>query len=171
MSSQKKIIDEKYTLDYWNNFSDNTKNVLTAKQIINYIVLIAIIIQSIGYFLTPNDFLIWNVLTFIVATNLGAVLLAIQAQRAADQIRDMYSEAFDGDFYHTLFVVSSFKNSLIEAAEREGNHIEEEISGLSEDLYGVFKGYLQAFNEHQLKDVEVIEKKEFGDIDEEELFN
>ena len=171
MSSQKKISDEKYTLKYWNNFSNNTKNFITAKQIINYIVLIAIIIQSIGYFLTPNDFLIWNVLTFIVATNLGAVLLAIQAQRAADQIRDMYSEAFDGDFYHTLYVVSSFKNSLIEAAEREGNRIEEEISELSEDLYGVFKGYLQAFNEHQLKDIEVIEKKEFEDIDEGDLFN
>jgi len=171
LSSQKKISDEKYTLKYWNNFSNNTKNFITAKQIINYIVLIAIIIQSIGYFLTPNDFLIWNVLTFIVATNLGAVLLAIQAQRAADQIRDMYSEAFDGDFYHTLYVVSSFKNSLIEAAEREGNRIEEEISELSEDLYGVFKGYLQAFNEHQLKDIEVIEKKEFEDIDEGDLFN
>ena len=73
MSSQKKLIDEKYTLDYWNNFASSTKDFITARQIINYIVLIAVIIQSIGYFLTPNDFLIWNVLTFIVATNLGAV--------------------------------------------------------------------------------------------------
>ena len=171
MSSQRKVIDEKHSLEYWNNFASSTKDFITARQIINYIILIAIIIQSIGYFITPNNFLIWNVLTFIVATNLGAVLLAIQAQRAADQIRDMYSEAFDGDFYHTLYVVSSFKNSLIKAAEREGNHIDEEISELSEDLYGVFKGYLQAFNEHQLKDVDVIEKKEFKDIDMEDLFN
>lgn len=171
MSSQKKLIDEKYTLDYWNNFASSTKDFITARQIINYIVLIAIIIQSIGYFLTPNDFLIWNVLTFIVATNLGAVLLAIQAQRAADQIRDMYTEAFDGDFYHTLYVVSCFKNALIEAASREGNNIDDEIKEVSGDLYGVFKGYLKAFNEHQLKDINVIEKKEFGDVDEGDLFN
>jgi len=161
LSSQKKLNDEKYTLDYWNNFASSTKEFITARQIINYIVLIAIIIQSIGFFLTPNDFLIWNVLTFIVATNLGAVLLAIQAQRAADQIRDMYTEAFDGDFYHTLY----------EAASREGNNIDDEIKEVSGGLYGVFKGYLKAFNEHQLKDIDVIEKKEFGDVDEGDLFN
>ncbi len=171
MSSQKKVFDEKSTLEYWNNFASSTKEFITARQIVNYIVLIAIIIQSIGYFLTPNDFLIWNVLTFIVATNLGAVLLAIQAQRAADQIRDMYTEAFDGDFYHTLYVVSCFKNSLIEEAEKEGNIIDEEIRELSGDMYGVFKGYLKAFNEHRLKDIELIERKEFNDVNEDDLFN
>lgn len=171
MSSQREIIDEKYTLEYWDNFSDNTKNFLTARQIITYVTVIAIIIQSIGYFLTPNEFLIWNVLTFIVATNLGAVLLAIQAQRTAEQIRDMYYEAFDGDFYHTLYILSSFKNSLIEAGKKEGNDIEKEISELSEDLYGVFKGYLKAFNEHQFKDIELIENKEFDNVNEDELFN
>lgn len=171
MSSQRKIIDKKYTLEYWDNFSDNTKNFLTARQIITYVTVIAIIIQSIGYFLTPNEFLIWNVLTFIVATNLGAVLLAIQAQRTAEQIRDMYYEAFDGDFYHTLYILSSFKNSLIEAGKKEGNDIENEISELSGDLYGVFKGYLKAFNEHQFKDIELIENKEFNNVNEDELFN
>jgi len=171
LSSQRKIIDKKYTLEYWDNFSDNTKNFLTARQIITYVTVIAIIIQSIGYFLTPNEFLIWNVLTFIVATNLGAVLLAIQAQRTAEQIRDMYYEAFDGDFYHTLYILSSFKNSLIEAGKKEGNDIENEISELSGDLYGVFKGYLKAFNEHQFKDIELIENKEFNNVNEDELFN
>ena len=61
----------------------------------------------------------WNALTFIIATNLGAVVLAILAQKSADDIRAMYKVAFNADFYHTLHILTSMKIAIEREAERE----------------------------------------------------
>ena len=169
MSSQKKNVD-KINVEYWNDFASKTGRFITARQITLYIIIIAAIVQTIGFFITPSNWLIWNALTFIVATNLGAVLLAIHAQKSADDIRDMYNGAFNADFYHTLFLMSNMKNSILEKAERDGKSLEDELGELNEGVYGAFKGYLEAFNEYQKAEVPYVSKKEFQDLDDEELF-
>jgi len=160
-----------YSKQYWDDFADNTKEFITAKQIAMYILFIGIIVQSIGYFITPNEVMMWNALTFIVATNLGAVLLAIYAQRSADIIRDSYSAAFDGDFYHTLFLISNLKQSIGKSAEEQGRSVEEEVNSLGEDLYGLFKGYLEAFNQDMNTEPDTIEINEVNYDAEGDLFN
>ena len=138
---------EKYDLSYWKEIVDN-QDFITAKMMIIYIFVITVITQTIGFFIVPNEFLIWNALTFIVATNLGAVLLAIKAQKSAEDISERYNKAFNEDFYHTLFLLSQVKKAFSEQAGIEGHTLDEEVGELGQNLYGVVKGYLQTFNEH-----------------------
>ena len=171
MSLAKKSIDKKISRNYWVKFVDKSNSFITAKQIAFYVLIISGVIQTIGQFIEPSDWLIWNTLTFIVATNLGAVLLAIHAQKSADDIRDMYDQAFNADFYHTLYLMSKLKNSIADSAHEDGNTLEGELDALGGDVYGAFKGYLKTFNEHMNTEVEVVESKEFGDEGDDGLFN
>ena len=118
MSLQKD--NEKVGKEYWENFAENSSKFITAKQIIAYITIIGLLVQLIGMQLKPSDWLIWNAITFIIATNLGAVMLAVHAQKSADDIREMYKVAFNADFYHTLHILSTLKVSVEREAEREG---------------------------------------------------
>ena len=152
MSLAKKNTDERFDSSYWNNFANKSKTFITAKQITLYIFIIAISVQFIAQFITPSSWLNYQILAFIMATNLGAVLLAIHAQKSADDIKEMYGAAFNGDFYHTLFLLSNFKNKVAEQGEREGKNLEEEMDELGVDSYGVIKGYLQAFNKDMIVD-------------------
>jgi hypothetical protein len=141
--------DKKMTnRDYWVNFSDNSAKFLTAKQITAYILVIALCVQIIGLLITPTDLLIWNALTFIIATNLGAVILAIHAQKSADEIRDMYRVAFNADFYHTLHILTTLKIAIEREADREGISLQQEVDNLGMDSYSVIRGYMKSFSEH-----------------------
>jgi len=173
MSSQDK--NKMKGRDYWEDFATNSAQFLTAKQIASYIVVIALLVQIIGLLIEPNDWIIWNALTFIIATNLGAVVLAIHAQKSADEIRDMYKLAFNADFYHTLHILTTFKIAIEREADREGISLQQEVDNLGMDSYSVLRGYMKSFAEHyHLSENEV---KTEGDIstptyeDESELFN
>ena len=147
MSSEKQN-EGKMNRDYWDDFSKGSSEFITAKQITSYIVVIAITVQIIGAFITPSNWLIWNALTFIMATNLGAVILAIKAQDSADKIRTMYQEAFDADFYHTLHLMTTMKKSIEKEAMKEGISLTEEMDNLGADAYSVVRGYMKSFAEH-----------------------
>ena len=167
--------NEKFDKDYWVNFADNSVEFMTARRITTYIVSIAIIVQIIGTMIQPSEWLIWNALTFIIATNLGAVVLAIKAQHSADEIRVLYKTAFDADFYHTLALLSTVKTSIEREAEKEGISLKQEADALGVDAYHLVRGYMKSFNEHyHLSEKEtftegVIEAPEYES--EEELFS
>ena len=140
--------NEKVSKEYWENFAENSSKFITAKQIIFYITIIGLLIQLIGMQLNPSDWLIWNALTFIIATNLGAVVLAVLAQKSADDIRIMYKVAFNADFYHTLHILTSLKIAVEREAEREGVSLQKEVDSLGMDGYSVMRGYMKSFAEH-----------------------
>ena len=58
--------------------------------------------------------------TKIVVTNLGAVILAIMAQKTANDIGRMYREVFTADFYMTVESMTTFRSFLIEEARNDG---------------------------------------------------
>tara|TARA_Y100000361_G_C11141910_1_gene335632 strand:+ start:919 stop:1467 length:549 start_codon:yes stop_codon:yes gene_type:complete len=156
---------------YWDNFTQQTKDIFTWKKIVAIITIIAIFVQLLGMMIEPSNWLIWNLLTFIVATNLGAVVLAIIAQKTADDIKNLYQTAFDADLYHTLHIMSRFKNKFLSEVEKQGNDLEEELDELSPNLYSFFKGYLEVFNEQYKKEESEIVKRTYEDVDISELFN
>lgn len=139
---------ERVSKEYWESFAENSSKFITAKQIVIYITMIGLLIQLIGMQLKPSDWLIWNALTFIIATNLGAVVLAILAQKSADDIRAMYKVAFNADFYHTLHILTSLKIAIEREAEREGISLQKEVDSLGMDAYSVLRGYMKSFSEH-----------------------
>tara|TARA_Y100000996_G_C22555659_1_gene655411 strand:- start:3310 stop:3855 length:546 start_codon:yes stop_codon:yes gene_type:complete len=171
---QKKTEEEnldKDNFDYWDEFTSRSQKFLTARQITLTIVIIGLFVQFIGLMMTPTDWLIWQVLTFITATNLGAVVLAIHAQKSADEIRSLYQEGFNADLYHTLHIMSRFKNKFVSELEKQGNDLEEELDELTPNLYSFFKGYLEVFNEQYKKEEGEIVKRTYEDVDISELFN
>jgi len=164
--------EEKYDLSYWKEIVHD-RDFVTARMMILYIFAITLVTQTIGLLIQPNDFLIWNALTFIVATNLGAVLLAIKAQKSAEDISERYNRAFNEDFYHTLFIISQIKRSFSEQAGLDGKTLDEEVNDLGENLYGVVRGYLETFNEHMKVQEGLVEEFEESQVEysEEELFD
>ena len=120
--------------------------------------------------ITPSNLLIWNALGFIIATNLGAVLLAIKAQLSAEEISNKTSEAFTADFYHTFHMLTGLKRKMAEKAEQEGRTLKEEIDELGDDLYDVVRGYLATYSVHKSYEVESIDKKDIDYDSVEELF-
>ena len=167
---ERKKNEDKYSLSYWQSFAEQTKNFMTWKRIAYVIGIIALIVQVIGLMITPDEWMIWNVLTFIVATNLGAVLLAIHAQKTADEIKVLYQSAFDADFYHTIYLFSRFKEGFVNAAETEGNTVLEEIDDLTPQLYTLFKGYLETFQNHYENPIADSENEESDYGSDDELF-
>ena len=83
-----------------------------------------------------------------MATNLGAVVLAIIAQKTADDIKRLYQTAFDADFYHSLHLISVIKNSISESAEKDDSDLVSKINEMSPQLYTLAKGYLETFEQH-----------------------
>jgi len=160
----------KYDKYYWDEFVDKSNNFITARQIALMIFGIAISVQAIGGMLQPSDWLIWNALTFIVATNLGAVLLAIQAQNSADNIRDMYRSAFDADFYQSLFLFSQLKRTIAENADKKGISLQNEIDSLGINLYEFAEGYLEVFKNDKNTTIDTNDKQEVSFENEDELF-
>jgi hypothetical protein len=161
-------------LNYWIDFTQQTKDIFTWKKIVAIITIIAIMVQIVGMTIEPSNWLIWNLLTFIVATNLGAVVLAIIAQKTADDIKKLYQTAFDADFYHSLHLLSVVKNSMSDAAKKDDSDLVSKIDEMSPQIYVLIKGYLETFEQHYY------ETKDDGDDDEsktvkyddvEELFN
>ena len=140
--------NEKVSKEYWESFAENSSKFITAKQIIAYITIIGLLVQLIGMQIEPSEWLIWNALTFIIATNLGAVLLAVHAQKSADDIREMYKVAFNADFYHTLHILTTLKIAVEREADREGVSLQKEVDSLGMDGYSVMRGYMKSFAEH-----------------------
>ena len=169
--NQTNIPHDKDDYAYWEAFANKSQKFLNAKQITLTILVVGIIIQGIGLMLTPNDWLIWQVLTFITATNLGAVILAIHAQKSADEIKTLYQEGFNADLYHTLHILSRFKNKFIMEVEKQGNDLDEELDELTPNLYSFFKGYLEVFNKQYTTEDGDIIKRKYEDVDISELFN
>ena len=51
-----------------------TPHIVTSKQMVGIIVAIELVIQSIALLVSPTDWWIWQLLGFITATNLAAVV-------------------------------------------------------------------------------------------------
>ena len=162
---------DKDSYEYWETFTEQSQKFLSAKQITFTILIIALIVQVVGLMLNPTPWLVWQVMTFITATNLGAVVLAIHAQKSADDIKELYQEGFNADLYHTFHIMSKFKNSFLKEIEKQDSNLDEEVNELTPNLYSFIKGYLELFNNQYNADTENDAKRSFEDVDVSELFN
>ena len=91
-------------------------------------------------------------------------------KKTADEIKVLYQSAFDADFYHTIYLFSRFKEGFVNAAETEGNTVLEEIDDLTPQLYTLFKGYLETFQNHYENPIADSENEESDYGSDDELF-
>jgi len=141
------------------------------KQMVAILLGIALIVQLIAQFITPTSMVNYQLLAFITATNVGAVLLAILAQRSAEDIRDMYVKAFTPSFYATVSTISNLREIMVMEAEKDGKSLDEELEDLGPKLYGFFRAYVNSKNPEAVPEVPDIQVAENPAYDsEEELF-
>jgi hypothetical protein len=117
---------------------------ITAKQMVFIVVVIEILIQSFALLINPTAWWTWQLLGFITATNLGAVILAISAQNSADKIGTVYQKVFTPDFYYTVKLLTDFRAMIDDEAAKEGKDIQDELGEIAPKLYGLARKYLDA---------------------------
>jgi hypothetical protein len=162
--------DDKFDLSYWNDMVDDGERFTSAKTMIWYLLVIGVIVQLISFLFEPTTTLIWYALGFVIATNVGAVVLAVKAQFSAEGIGKKTSLAFNADFYHTIHLMTEMKKKFVEEAEKDGNSLKQEVDNMGEDIYSVMKGYLRTYNQHMNSEIEMVESKDIQYDKEEDLF-
>ena len=134
--------------DDWNKLA--THSFITARQMVIVCLVLEVIVGGL-FIIIADKFdvamgnFLWWVLQFfglVVATNLGAVILAIMAQKTANEIGDMYREVFTADFYKTVDSMTTFRSFLIEEAEQDGKSLNNEMRELAQKMYRVVRAEL-----------------------------
>ena len=119
-------------------------NIITAKTMVFLAVTVEIIIQTFALLIHPTEWWTWQLLGFITATNLAAVIMAIFAQKSADNIGKAYRKIFTADFYYTVQVLSDFRKMIEAEAKKDGKTIHEEWGDIAPKIYGLGRKYLEA---------------------------
>ncbi len=120
--------------DEWDEI-DQTEFV-SVKGMLIIVVLLSIFVQSVAQLFDPSFWINYQLLAFILATNVGAVVLAMMAQSSADKISRMYRRAFTPEFYQGLGAITKVFNSLEAQAEANGQDLSKELESLGPRLYG-----------------------------------
>ena len=120
--------------DEWDEI-DKTE-LVSVKGMLIIVVLLSVIVQSVAQLFSPSFWINYQLLAFILATNVGAVVLAMMAQSSADKISRMYRRAFTPEFYQGLGAITKVFNSLESQAEANGQDLSKELESLGPRLYG-----------------------------------
>lgn len=112
----------------WESINENS--FVSVKWMLIIVLTLSFIVQTLAQFLTPSFWLNYQLLAFILATNVGAVILAMMAQHSADNLSKRYRQAFTPDFYRGIELFSSFFYRLEQESVSRGTNIEERMDDL-----------------------------------------
>ena len=132
----------------WNKLAAHS--FITARQMVIFSLILEVVIGALFILIADRfgvamgDFLWWVLQFFglVVATNLGAVILAIMAQKTANDIGRMYREVFTADFYMTVESMTTFRSFLMEEAQNDGKPFNGELKDLAQKIYRVARAEL-----------------------------
>ena len=115
---------------------------ISARYMVMLAVFIEIIVQTFALIVQPTAWWTWQLLGFITATNLAAVILAIMAQKTANDIGASTKLAFTPSFYKTMTLLSKFQEYFEEEAAKGGRDMNEEMEDIAPKMYGLVRKYL-----------------------------
>jgi hypothetical protein len=123
---------------------------MTVKQMITICLILEVIVSTmfIGvaqrFGIDSGEFLWWALQFFglVVSTNVGAVILAIMAQKSASDVSKAYEKAFTPDFYRTLHAMSKFRMFVEDEAKKDGKDFDDELNDVAVKLYRVMRAQL-----------------------------
>ena len=146
---------------------------VSAKQMVIICLSIEIVVQIFALAVQPTAWWTWQLLGFIAATNLGAVVLAIFAQRSADKIGAVYRRVFTSDFYETVAAMSDIRRTMVEQAENDDTDFD--TDDIAPEIYQTVRDYFKTKQLHENTptpdiDVPYVSPEEVSFINEEELF-
>jgi hypothetical protein len=123
---------------------------LSAKHMVYLILTLEVIIQSLFLLLAEYSdvevmSIAWWILQFnglVVATNIGAVILAILAQKTANDIGKVQSRVLTPDFYRTVMAFTNLKVAVENEAGKDERSLDEEMQDLAPHMYSALRSYL-----------------------------
>jgi len=121
----------------WERLSD--PQIISAKFMILLVLGIELVVQTFSLIVAPTEWWTWQLLGFITATNLGAVVLAIMAQNTANDIGKNTKAAFTPEFYKTMTLLSSFHRHFEAEAEAEGRDLDSEVADLAPKVWSLVR--------------------------------
>ena len=121
----------------WDRLSN--PQIISAKFMVFLVLGIMCVVQTFSILVAPTEWWTWQLLGFITATNLGAVILAIMAQNTANDIGRQTKNAFTPEFYKTITVLSSFHRLFEEEAEKEGKDLNAEVEDLAPKVWSLVR--------------------------------
>jgi len=124
---------------------------ITTRGMIMIALTVEIIVQTFALVVAPTEWWTWQLLGFITATNLGALILGIVAQRSAEQLSKTYKQVFTSDFYFTVKTLTDFRKVMQAEAAKDGRNMTEEWADLAPKLYGVARKWLDVRYAQDLK--------------------
>ena len=120
---------------------------VSAKQMVIICLSIEIVVQIFALAVQPTAWWTWQLLGFIAATNLGAVVLAIFAQRSADKIGAVYRRVFTSDFYETVAAMSDIRRTMVEQAENDDTDFD--TDDIAPEIYQTVRDYFKTKQLHE----------------------
>jgi hypothetical protein len=124
----------------WERLSD--PQMISARYMILLALFIEVVVQTFALVVHPTAWWTWQLLGFITATNLAAVILAIMAQKTANDIGASTKLAFTPSFYKTMTLLSKFQEYFEAEASKEGRDMTEEMEDVAPKMYGLVRKYL-----------------------------
>lgn len=115
----------------WDQIAGDESDFISARVMVVIIFSLAFAAQTLAQFISPTAWLNYQMLAFIMSTNLGAVILAILAQRSAERISEQYRRAFTPEFYRGTALLASFFTKLEDVSEEQGSSIEDKLDDLA----------------------------------------
>ena len=142
------ILDSAKT-NKWNEVA--AQDFITAGIMIKILVTMTLLIQIPFIYMAHT----WNLETFtfmwwmlqffgfVMATNLGAVVLAIIAQDSATKIGEKQSQAFTADFMQGIDTLTKILTVFNDTAETQGESLESQIEEIAPQFYLLGLQYLR----------------------------
>ncbi len=140
------------TASKWEKLSE--MQFITVRHMIFIMLILETLIQIPFIWLAPTLGLEtfsspWWLLQFagvVMATNIGAVVLAIIAQDAANKIGSSQSEAFTVDFMEGIETLTQIMATLEETASQRGENLSDQINELIPLYYDLGLSYVRTHN-------------------------
>lgn len=159
-----------------------THDFITARMMVTVLVILALVIQIPFFYmatlweLETFSFMWWMLqfFGFVMATNLGAVILAIIAQDSATKIGEIQSQAFTADFMEGVETLTKILSVFSQTAQEEDESLDTQIEEFAPQFYRLALQYLRT---HALPSEEPPSLDELGvsaapiECDESELFD
>jgi len=144
-----RILDSVKEQSKWEDVADY--KFITAGTMVRILVLLACCVQVPFIYMAS----LWDLETFsfawwmlqffgfVMATNLGAVVLAIIAQDSATKIGDKHSAAFTADFLEGVESLTKILTVFRDTAELEGESLDGQIEEFAPQFYRLGLQYLR----------------------------
>ena len=113
-------------------------NFITSKQLIWTVIGLFAVIQAVFLVVRPSDEVQWQILGWVLSTNIAAVFLAIIGNIEVEKARNLSQKIYTAEMIETIGLFTSLKLALDEASDED---YEDELKEVAPYLLKILRRY------------------------------